>query len=455
MTVGTILNDLLKSTSVHGLRNLSSSKGFFHRLLWLIILTFAFSICGYMIWDTMEENAAHPITTTINSQLMSDLAFPAVTVATHEQKTSVFGYTFILHEQVFNYFKMDCSTYEGVEAEDCVRTLERALPHFHKLIERAIFGYLYRITSFDDRTKAFPELLCSNVIPMTNLQQAMFQLASFNGSLHSLILSFSDILAPLIFRPRNDYFMAEIEKGLYSLNQTEVNGLKDHGSKSFSEQCFENLENVDEGVIKILGAFLFLAQKPDVPIPFGSFVRYSIVALYEPQMRHIEDQLIKILQSEFGPAYVSDVMPLTSSFSYSESGGGSSARNFSIDSLPLVLINVDSLVQLKEAKVLYRKFAEKLATFLDLTTDSFITEINPIPEFLWRCELQSEPVDECFDFRPHYHTRGMASTMNFDFDEIKLPPLTKLPSSESREDFALRNDAEITLFIYHSLYQDG
>ena len=85
MTTATIKRALqcliqyLEETTIHGLRYLSVGRGL-EKFVWFIVIAISFSIAGYLIQTTIQENENEPVLTNIETALAKEVPFPAITI---------------------------------------------------------------------------------------------------------------------------------------------------------------------------------------------------------------------------------------------------------------------------------------------------------------------------------------------------------------------------------------
>ena len=69
----------LEETTIHGLRYLSVGRGL-EKFVWFIVIAISFSIAGYLIQTTIQENENEPVLTNIETALAKEVPFPAITI---------------------------------------------------------------------------------------------------------------------------------------------------------------------------------------------------------------------------------------------------------------------------------------------------------------------------------------------------------------------------------------
>ena len=85
MTTATIKRALqcliqyLEETTIHGLRYLSVGRGL-EKFVWFAVIALSFSIAGYLIQTTIQENENEPVLTNIETALANEVPFPAITI---------------------------------------------------------------------------------------------------------------------------------------------------------------------------------------------------------------------------------------------------------------------------------------------------------------------------------------------------------------------------------------
>ena len=75
-----IIAEYLEVTTIHGLRYLMECKTIMEKLFWLLIICLSFGYSTYIIQSFFDENESKPILTTIETSLVQDVPFPAITI---------------------------------------------------------------------------------------------------------------------------------------------------------------------------------------------------------------------------------------------------------------------------------------------------------------------------------------------------------------------------------------
>ena len=75
-----IIAEYLEVTTIHGLRYLMECKTVMEKLFWLLIICLSFGYSTYIIQSFFDENESKPILTTIETSLVQDVPFPAITI---------------------------------------------------------------------------------------------------------------------------------------------------------------------------------------------------------------------------------------------------------------------------------------------------------------------------------------------------------------------------------------
>ena len=74
------LFEYFEQTTIHGLRYLSEGRGLVEKLIWLIVILVSFGFAAYLIYQTVDDNESEPVLTNIETALIKDVPFPAITV---------------------------------------------------------------------------------------------------------------------------------------------------------------------------------------------------------------------------------------------------------------------------------------------------------------------------------------------------------------------------------------
>ena len=75
-----VISDFLDSSTIHGLRHITTSKSLVGRVAWVSIVVACFTIAISMISNSYKEWQDSPVSTTISTHPIADLEFPLVTV---------------------------------------------------------------------------------------------------------------------------------------------------------------------------------------------------------------------------------------------------------------------------------------------------------------------------------------------------------------------------------------
>ena len=75
-----IITEYFEVTTIHGLRYLIECKSIIEKLFWLVIICFSFGYSAYIIQSFFADNDSKPILTTIETALVQEVPFPAITI---------------------------------------------------------------------------------------------------------------------------------------------------------------------------------------------------------------------------------------------------------------------------------------------------------------------------------------------------------------------------------------
>ena len=75
------VKEYLVESSIHGLRYLVECKNLVEKVGWSLIIVTSLYIAGIMISTSIEDNENEPILTTIESTSITNVPFPAITIA--------------------------------------------------------------------------------------------------------------------------------------------------------------------------------------------------------------------------------------------------------------------------------------------------------------------------------------------------------------------------------------
>ena len=69
----------LESSTIHGLGYISTTRKYI-KILWIIVVLAGFTGAGVIIYESFQDWAESPITTTIETQPITKITFPKLTV---------------------------------------------------------------------------------------------------------------------------------------------------------------------------------------------------------------------------------------------------------------------------------------------------------------------------------------------------------------------------------------
>ena len=102
------VNIYFVESSIHGLRYLVDGKNLVEKLCWCLIIVISLYLAGTMISTSIEENEREPILTTIETASITNVPFPAITVAA-DGRANPWGFV----QKTFNMM-----TFYGISKKD-------------------------------------------------------------------------------------------------------------------------------------------------------------------------------------------------------------------------------------------------------------------------------------------------------------------------------------------------
>ena len=79
-----ILINFLVTTPIHGFRYLHEGRSFLEKLIWMLVIGSSFGLSFLMIQANLMEAQSNPILTTIDTTEITNVPFPAITVASNK-----------------------------------------------------------------------------------------------------------------------------------------------------------------------------------------------------------------------------------------------------------------------------------------------------------------------------------------------------------------------------------
>ena len=89
-----------ESSTIHGLSYISTTNRKVVRLFWLPVVIGGFTGAGYIIYESFDDWAEAPITTTIETLPIEDIIFPTVTVCPPRKTFTTLNYDLIRMENM-------------------------------------------------------------------------------------------------------------------------------------------------------------------------------------------------------------------------------------------------------------------------------------------------------------------------------------------------------------------
>ena len=108
------VNIYFVESSIHGLRYLVDGKNLVEKLCWCLIIVISLYLAGTMISTSIEENEREPILTTIETASITNVPFPAITVAA-DGRANPWGFV----QKTFNMM-----TFYGISKKDTQKNEE-------------------------------------------------------------------------------------------------------------------------------------------------------------------------------------------------------------------------------------------------------------------------------------------------------------------------------------------
>ena len=125
------VNIYFVESSIHGLRYLVDGKNLVEKLCWCLIIVISLYLAGTMISTSIEENEREPILTTIETASITNVPFPAITVAA-DGRANPWGFV----QKTFNMM-----TFYGISKKDTQKN-ENFLEDSYEL--RKEFDFIFK-----------------------------------------------------------------------------------------------------------------------------------------------------------------------------------------------------------------------------------------------------------------------------------------------------------------------
>ena len=93
------LNTFLESSTIHGLSYIAAGRKYV-RLFWILVVIGGFSGAGVIIYQSFQSWADSPVTTTIETQPISEITFPKVTVCPPKNTYTDLNYDLMMTENM-------------------------------------------------------------------------------------------------------------------------------------------------------------------------------------------------------------------------------------------------------------------------------------------------------------------------------------------------------------------
>jgi len=421
-----IMDVFLQNSSIHGLRYLASSQGLLPRLVWLCMLIAAFGTCTYMIADSLKENAAHPVATSMDSMVMSELPFPAVSLVQNEQSV----YTWQLAKHVLNHFSFECKA----SNPDCAKILSAFKPLLQRFAADAVYKIANHLLQYWDVDVATKTLCAMNDEDHPIQDQLISHLTSTQSDVQlatTLGLILADHYEKLYQSPMRSKRQALNPDIPYVRTRADICVAKMIDAQNRRNALYAS-------------AAAMLAQKsalpPSVGALFNSFLPYTMGngSLVWNSASFVSQRAAKMFNLTESYAFLASFFTNPDDVSPSETVGLERHNQ----ATTWGQLHFDPLYIDQNLHELHSKLAQDFAAMLGV---SIKEKAMRKKGHLWHCEENGRGLRDCFEFRTLFSTKGFSHTMNLNADMEQL----FLPIRKYTSESDMNNDEEIKLYIYN------
>ena len=92
------VRSFLETSSIHGLGHISTSRSYFSKLFWIIVVVTGFTGAGVLIYQSFQSWSENPVTTTLDTRPITEITLPKVTVCPPKNTFTDLNYDLIVTE---------------------------------------------------------------------------------------------------------------------------------------------------------------------------------------------------------------------------------------------------------------------------------------------------------------------------------------------------------------------
>jgi len=471
-----VMEAYLEGASPHGIKYLSRSQPKLLRFVWSIVLIVALTYASLMIVDWLEAKRDNPVATSLRTEPINHIPFPALTFSLNPSPqydnfhTTSANYLATLLDNL----EFDCMEKESFSDPNCSRNQETYRKPFEPLLSVAAETAIRRVwgivESFGNEFQDWKKhSLCNN-----ELYISTFSLE------HILRLNMSSF--PLYKLPKE---LAKIlSKNLrlgYSVNYGDIKSLRDSlPLTSFdpydenSWRCQDEDFSASNVLANLLIAFKIVAGVSNSRLYFGRFLltfndgKQSSLFKRDQPIQVFE----KLLNLDAGERFTAQevLAYITDSSVYGCSNDTSECcdnyvgcfacscrttrekwrqeigRKLQLrDLLPLIGYSVKPGLQLTEAETFANTVSKAAKTLKGKSLDG-TGDFEHAKPFVWACRKDNQWLEKCFTLAWTFTERGIGYTINMAPDQVVLNHYPQ-EFRHSKSDFQLNAKNDVTIAI--------
>jgi len=265
------LYDYFSVSTIHGLRYILPQNGPLMRIIWVIIVFTAFSLCLFMINASLEESLEHPISSAIQSVPASKFPFPTLSLFPERQNANLDEF----REHILNALDVDCRQINESWREACWKHRHKLddkfgkhLPEVAERIFRDVKETVARMFRFQAEETA---LLCDTTDKATTkLLQRFMDVSTVN---YTYVIALEKGILQVV--KDNFRTMAENAAKVKMDLEALASKLKLSKSSSSSKRCPSLVHSLRLVSFNALQTFAIIHRAHDNHLPLGSLLRFK------------------------------------------------------------------------------------------------------------------------------------------------------------------------------------
>ncbi len=263
--------DYFRQSTAHGLQYVADSKSKLDRLMWTCLFIASVVATFFYMYGHFDDNERNPFVTTMHTIPISEVPFPAVSVAARQAVSGNPWFTYA--RRILDNVQFDCFN----EGQECINRTKVVRQNFEGSISSVmikLFRRFLRYYDVDLTDKRTAQQLCLYISKMfgKDVYGVLIRLIK-----HIQDKTDIDMLASLAadtFRKPRSYFLDKTNKVLaeQSLgNNSKVVSFKD---------CVEALMNTSSETQALIHAFFVSQGSRDIPVKLGSTIFVDLMSSY-------------------------------------------------------------------------------------------------------------------------------------------------------------------------------